>query len=184
MTEPGTPADTPDRTLAPAPTPAPAAAFPPLILGAAGLLPQGAAVLAAAFGGPKLYYTALAIGYAYAVLIFSFLGGLWWGLAAGGAARVGIGATRGEKVPGWLWVAAVCPSLIALLSFMPWVYGHPWPGPSLILIGLCIAASPLIDGKIVAHPAIPTPPWWMRLRWALSLGLGSATLALGLIAQR
>ena len=63
-------------TETPAHSPAASATAIPLwprILGAAGLLPQVAAVLAAAFGGPQLYYTALAIGYAYAVLIFSFV---------------------------------------------------------------------------------------------------------------
>lgn len=149
----------------------------PRILGTAGLLPQVAAVLAAGFGGSQVHYSALAIGYVYAALIFSFLGGLWWGLAA--AASLG-----GKPIPGWLWLASVTPSLIALLSFMPWVYGDPWPGPSLLLLGGCIMASPLVDRQISTLPSPLTPPWWMRLRWALSLGLGSATLALGLVATR
>jgi hypothetical protein len=156
-------------------------ALSPLILGGAGLLPQGAAVLAAMFGGPQYHYSALAIGYAYAALIFSFLGGLWWGLAAAASARAEAGS--GETVPSWLWVAAVAPSLIALLTYMPWIYGDPWPGPSLIVLGIAIAASPLIDRRIAALGPQWCPRWWMRLRWTLSLGLGKATLLLGVIAH-
>jgi Protein of unknown function (DUF3429) len=147
----------------------------PAVLGFAGLLPPVAAVLVAGFAGPRFHYTALAIGYAYAALIFSFLGGLWWGLAAAASAR-------GDQVPSWLWFVSVIPSLVALICFMPWFHGDPWPGPSLFLLGAGIAASPLVDRQISRGPACLTPPWWMRLRWALSLGLGSATLALGIVA--
>ena len=148
----------------------------PLWLGGAGLLPQGAALLAALWGGPEWHYAALAIGYGYAALIFSFLGGLWWGIAAAASAR-------GETAPGWLWVAAVSPSLIALLTYMPWVFGDPWPGPSLILLGIAIMVSPLIDRSIAGKYPGWTPPWWMPLRFTLSLGLGAATLLLGIVAH-
>ena len=148
----------------------------PLILGGAGLLPQFAAVLAAVFGGADWRYAALAIGYGYAALIFSFLGGLWWGIAAAAQAR-------GDTAPGWLWVAAVAPSLIALLTYLPWVFGDPWPGPSLIVLGIAIAASAMIDRTLVARHPGWCPPWWMPLRYNLSFGLGSATLALGAVAH-
>ena len=107
---------------------------------------------------------ALAIGYAYAALIFSFLGGVWWGLAL-----------RQDKAPLWIYVVAVLPSLIGVATYLPWIWGYRWPGPSLIILGLLVAASPLVDLKIGGSPA-----GWMQLRWILSLGLGSLTVVLGL----
>lgn len=141
----------------------------PRLLGFAGLLPQLTCVLAAWFGGSEWHYSALAIGWAYAALIFSFLGGLWWGLAAGANAR-------GEAVPKWLWVASVIPSLIALITIIPWLIGEPWPGPSLMLLGISIAVSPLLVDR---HLSNLTPSWWMGLRWPLSLGLGGLSILLG-----
>ena len=75
-------------------------------LGLAGLLPQGLVVAALVFGGPEVRFTALSLGYAYAALIVSFLGGAWWGLAAIG----------GSRTPRWAWIAAVLPSLLALAT--------------------------------------------------------------------
>ena len=53
-----------------------------MVLGAAGVLPQVAALVAVLAGDPAWTFGALALAYAYAAIIFSFLGGLWWGLAA------------------------------------------------------------------------------------------------------
>ena len=142
----------------------------PRLLGFAGLLPQFAFVVAAWLGGPEWHYSALALGWAYAALIFSFLGGLWWGLAAGASAR-------GETVPNWLWIAAVIPSLLALATLVPWLIAQPWPGPSLLLLGVAITLSPFLVDR---HVSEITPQWWMSLRLPLSLGLGALTLALGL----
>ncbi|MEZ5744017.1 MAG: DUF3429 domain-containing protein [Sphingomonadaceae bacterium] len=143
--------------------------FWPRWLGLAGLLPQTACLLAAWLGDPQWHYAALAIGFGYAALIFSFLGGLWWGIAA---SRM----REGERVPGWLWIASVLPSLIALAAFVPWVFGAEWPGPSLIVLGAGIIASLWVDRRI----APSCPDWWMRLRVPLSLGLGTLTVLLGL----
>ncbi|EDX80246.1 hypothetical protein BBAL3_1403 [Brevundimonas sp. BAL3] len=66
------------------------------VLGFAGLLPQAAAVAVLILGGPDVRFAALSLAYAYAALIFSFLGGVWWGLAA--MARGG--ATRPWRRPG------------------------------------------------------------------------------------
>ena len=89
---------------------------PPLarLLGFAGLLPQLACALAKWFGSEEWRWTALAMGWAYAALIFSFLGGLWWGLATAALAR-------GAQVPHWLWLAAIAPSLLALLTYSSFI---------------------------------------------------------------
>ncbi|WAT17657.1 DUF3429 domain-containing protein [Aurantiacibacter sp. MUD11] len=143
----------------------------PRRFGYAGILPQLACVLAAWFGPPEWQWSALAIGWAYAALIFGFLGGLWWGLAAAAP-------DEGRNAPGWLWVAAVTPSLFALATFLPWVFGASWPGPSLLALGAALLVTPLVDARLVTI----RPVWWMRLRIPLSLSLGGLTIALGVAA--
>lgn len=80
------------------------------VLGLAGVIPQAVALLATFSEGDR--YIGLAAGYFYAALIFSFLGGLWWGLAI-----------AHEDVPDWIYGATVMPSLLAFLSGVPWITG-------------------------------------------------------------
>lgn len=142
----------------------------PRILGIAGLLPQFAFLGVLYLGPEEWRYAALSLAFAYAALIFTFLGGMWWGIAAAAPA-----AERRQSL-GWLWVAAVCPSFIALAAFVPWTFGWTWPEPSLAMLGGAILLSPAIDGRL--GPLAPR--WWMALRTPLSLGLGIATLAIAL----
>ena len=121
-------------------------------------------------GGDAWRFGALALGWLYAALIFSFLGGLWWGLAA----------AAGPRAPGWLYCISVLPSLLALATLAPWLIGEPWPGPSLVWLGLGILASPLVDRRIAALGL--TPPWWLALRLLLSAGLGLMAIVMGLAA--
>ena len=139
------------------------------LLGYAGLLPQGLVLASLVFGGPEIRFTALSLGFAYAALIYSFLGGVWWGLAA--ASRL--------PVPGWLWAAAVLPSLFALVTAWPWATGHEWPGPSLVVLGVLIMTSALVDLKL--RSLSMTPEGWLSLRMPLSLGLGFMTLLAGVM---
>jgi Protein of unknown function (DUF3429) len=141
----------------PAPFPKPA-----LILGYAGLIPPAICV-ALLFSGEEYRWFALTGGFGYAALIFSFLGGLWWGQAV----------ERGDVRP-WIYGTAIAPSLIAFCLYMPWALGWEWPAPQLVILGLCIAASPLVDRKVGDLAEA-----WMRLRWRLSLGLGLLTMVLG-----
>lgn len=140
----------------------------PRLLGFAGLLPQLAAGYVLLENNPDWRFTALAMAYAYAALIFSFLGGLWWGLAA----------AAGERAPKWLWIAAVIPSLIALASAWPWATGGNWPGPSMIALGAGLITSLVVDWRL-QHSGM-APAWWLSLRVPLSLGLGGITVAIGL----
>lgn len=140
----------------------------PRLLGFAGLLPQLVAGYVLLENNPDWRFTALAMAYAYAALIFSFLGGLWWGLAA----------TAGDRAPKWLWVAAVIPSLVALVSAWPWATGGSWPGPSMVTLGLGLIASLMVDWRVQNRGI--APEWWLSLRVPLSLGLGGITLAIGL----
>ncbi|KQN35349.1 DUF3429 domain-containing protein [Sphingomonas sp. Leaf38] len=145
--------------------PAAGGGIPPIarLLGLSGLLPQLGAVALLLSGDPQSRYAALAIAYAYAAIILSFLGGLWWGLAA-----------RTDSPPRWLWFASVAPSLIALITAWPWMVGLRWPGPSLVVLGLSLIAALCVDRALVRDGI--APPGWMALRVPLSLGLGVLTM--------
>ena len=149
-----------------APSPLPSLAR---ILGYAGLLPQAFLMAALVLGGPDVRPTALGLAFAYAALIYSFLGGVWWGLAA--AAHT--------PVPRWIWAVAVLPSLLALATAWPWATGQAWPGPSLVSLGVLIMASAIVDLRLRSLGM--TPQGWLSLRLPLSIGLGALTLVAGLI---
>jgi Protein of unknown function (DUF3429) len=136
-------------------------------LGFAGLLPQSLAVLLALDSASR--YVALAAGYFYAALILSFLGGLWWGLAA-----------AASKPPQWSFAAAVGPSLLAFATGVPWMIGTTWPGPSLIVLAVALVASLSVDLRLRRLELMSGDLFALRVR--LSLGLGALTLALGLLA--
>ena len=142
----------------------------PRWLGLAGLLPQFTCVAVLYAGPAEWREAALAIAFAYAALILSFLGGMWWGIAAAAP------AAQRRKALGWLWIAAVLPSLVALACFLPWALGWEWPEPSLVMLGGALLVSLGVDAKLGAL----APRWWMTLRVPLSTGLGLATIAAAL----
>ncbi len=134
-------------------------------LGYAGLLPP-LLCAAYAFDGGKWQWTAQAVAFGYAAVIFIFLGGVWWGI---GIAR--------EDSPRWIFGVAVMPSLLALAAYIPWIIGWDWPGPSLVALGVLITLSPLVDALIAQDTA-----GWQMLRLRLSLGLGGLTTLTGFAA--
>lgn len=138
-----------------------------LALGYAGLLPQ-ILCLAMILAGHEWRYAALAGGFAYAAAIFSFLGGVWWGQAV----QSGRGTARA-------YLVSVLPSLLAVALFLPWTFGWEWPGPALLYLGALILLSPVIDRALGFAPGD-----FLRLRLHLSIGLGSLTIALGLLSDR
>lgn len=137
----------------------------PRALGAAGLLPQGAAALLVALHQPLLANVAVLLAAAYAALILSFLGGLWWGLAAASPAA-----------PRWLWLAAVAPSLWALAALAGGI-ALGWPPATLLPLALAILLSLLVDRRLTALGI--APHWWLRLRVPLSAGLALLTAIVG-----
>ena len=142
----------------------------PRWLGLAGLLPQITCVAVLYAGPAEWREAALAIAFAYAALILSFLGGMWWGIAAAAP------AAQRRKALGWLWIAAVLPSLVALACFLPWALDWAWPEPSLVILGGALLVTLGVDAKLGAL----APRWWMALRVPLSTGLGLATIAAAL----
>ncbi|SIN61184.1 Protein of unknown function [Parasphingorhabdus marina DSM 22363] len=148
---------------------APGKSLPPsaLWLGLAGLLPQ-TLCLVLVFDDQHRF-SALAAGWLYAALIFSFLGGVWWGLGV-----------ADERPPAWLFPIAVLPSLIAFASGIPWMIGTTWPGPSMLLLGAGLILALFVDRALFRRQIMSAAMF--RLRILLSAGLGSLTLALGLLA--
>ncbi len=147
--------------------------MPPLarLLGLAGLLPLIALVVLLASGGaPAWRGAAVALGLGYALLILSFLGGLWWGLAA----------AMQRPVPGWVWVVAVVPSLLcwAVMALVGLQVIAVEQGLAVTGGGLLLAL--LVDRALVA--AALAPGWWLGLRYPLSLGLGGLSMAAAALA--
>lgn len=140
--------------------------FSARLLGFAGLLPPLICLMAVFDDGTR--YMALGAAYFYAALIFSFLGGFWWGLAV---------ASPGA--PQWVYGAAVVPSLLAFVSAVPWMIGMTWPGPSLGLLGIALIAALWVDVRLNRLGIMPD--WMLSLRILLSVGLGAVTLALAVL---
>ncbi len=138
-----------------------------LVLGYAGLAPQ-ILCLAMVLSGHEWRYSALGGGFAYAAAIFSFLGGVWWGQAV-----------QSGRATAGAYGVAVLPSLVAVALFLPWTFGWEWPGPALLYLGALIGLSPIVDRALGF-----ASPDFLRLRWHLSLGLGSLTIALGLLSRQ
>ena len=142
----------------------------PKWLGFAGLLPQMALVVVAYWGPADWHEAARSIGAIYAGLILTFLGGTWWGIAAG--------APAAERRSGlaWVWIAAVLPSLIVFALLIAWTLGLLPLEPMMVMLGSALLVALGVDARLASL----SPRWWLRLRVPLSIGLGSATLALAL----
>lgn len=142
----------------------------PRALGALGLLPQGAAALLAALDPPLLRAAGVMLASGYAALILSFLGGMWWGLAAAAPAS-----------PRWTWLAAVAPSLWALACLVAGL-AIGLPNVALVPLALAVLLTPLVDRRLAALGL--APHWWMRLRVPLSVGLALLTAIVAVLAWR
>jgi vacuolar-type H+-ATPase subunit I/STV1 len=162
--EPAVGAPAADSAASSPPTPA----GPFVWLGYAGLIPPmallGMLVLhRGTLAAPML--VAVAIG--YAALIFSFLGGVWWGLLAGSGRRVGFASAA----------LSVMPSLVALVLVFATTRA-PVIAP-LMLAGF-VALSPVVDCELARHGLVPR--WWLPLRLVLSVSLAGLTAAAVLVA--
>ena len=133
-----------------------------MLLGFAGLAPQFAAVTLIALGWGHI---GLPVALAYPLLILSFLGGIWWGVAM---------QRRERQAP--LVALAVVPSLVALalLAVMTLTGRTGW---TLVGIGTAILLTLLVDRRLVATGDAPAD--WMQLRIPLSVGLGGLTIVAG-----
>ena len=143
------------------------------LLGLSGLLPQWACLAVLVAGPEGWHYWAISIAAIYAAAILSFLGGMWWGLAASASFR--------SRVPAFVWFAAVTPTLVAVAAMLPWIFGYSFPGPSLWAMGGGIGLSVAIDAWL-RRTLADVPQWWLALRIPLSTGLSVATMACAWLA--
>ncbi len=148
----------------------------PLILGYAGLLPQIAAVATCVFGGSSDVGPMFAFG--YAIMILSFLGGIWWGFAMR-TPEAGDGkdaATWGQgRIACWAVVPSLFGAALILLSVAHIVALH-W---ALVLLGSAVVTTLLIDRRL--SDAGHAPAGWMAMRIPLSVGLGGLTILSGIM---
>lgn len=137
-------------------------------LGPAGLTPQ--ILLAAVVLGFPVQFSssASALALIHSALILSFIGGAWWGLAA----------RQQGRVPSWIWLAAVAPSLIAFAAIGAGTIGQS-PGQGLMITGASLVAALGVDFKMVAIGLCPAG--WLRLRVPLSIGLGGLTMIIAAV---
>lgn len=142
---------------------------PVRLLGLSGLLPQMLCLAVDLLDpmSPETSGTA-AMGLAYAALILSFLGGMWW------MAALQQGVTRT-----WPYLVAVLPSLLGWLALLPLAVGFDGIGIGLTLVGFLLLCSPLVDRALVR--LIPMPGGWITLRVMMATGLGLLTLLLAMV---
>lgn len=142
---------------------------PVRLLGLSGVLPQVLCLGAVLFerGSPSANGLA-ALGLAYAALILSFLGGLWWMAAL----------QRGVTAAG-PYVVAVMPSLLGWVALFPVAFDFDNVRSALGFVGVLLLLSPLVDRYL--GRSIPLPAGWVRLRVMMGGGLGLLTIALALV---
>ena len=134
-----------------------------LALGFAGLLPQMAAVALALDRDRGTPLFALA----YALLILSFLGGIWWGFAM---------RRPDDPAQGRLALVAVVPSLAAAgIAIATFHTGRLDLG--LVAAGVARMLTLPVDRALAGGGDAPAD--WMRLRVPLSIGLGALTILAG-----
>ncbi|GAA4020211.1 hypothetical protein GCM10022280_20620 [Sphingomonas swuensis] len=127
--------------------------LPALLLGLAGLIPPAVLTAVAVLDLGLFAPSTPGFVRTYAAIILSFLGGTWWAFACK------------EERPRWpLLVVAVIPSLAAW-----WAIFTFQPAEGLFGLAILLLASLLVDGLLMRRRL--APPWWLKLRLPLSLGL-------------
>jgi len=139
------------------------------ILGAGGLIPMLAAVAFAA-GAPQPFgFPLVHAALVYAAMILSFLGGIYWGFASSAFAW---NATE-MNAPRVLGLS-VLPALAGWLAvFLPNRAGS---------VGLALAFIAVLLLDWLSGELGYAPPWWMRLRVALTAGMVVLLLLLAVVA--
>ena len=76
-------------------------------------------------------------------------------------------------------ILAVLPSLLAVALLLPWSFGSGRPGPALLSLGALVMLSPLVN-RALGDAAGD----FLRLRLHPSIGLGTLTIVVELLAPR
>lgn len=139
---------------------------PARMLGFAGLIPQLLALLLTATHIDAALGAMMALG--YAMLIVSFLGGIWWGFAM----RAGARQPR-------MAALAVIPTVVAFALVVARLAGFraDW---ALVAIAAVLMLTLVVDRMFLEEGI--APPGWMGLRVPLTIGLAVLTIATGVVA--
>lgn len=137
----------------------------PALLGPAGLLPQLAALAVATLAPVEWRFAGVTVAQFYAAAILSFLGGIWWGLAA-----------AADDPPVWIWVAAVVPSLWATATLFLLVFG--WNDAALLLLAAGLLGALLVDRALWRGGLMPGWLWHLRVRLSVRLAIITGCMAL------
>ena len=142
-------------------------------LGFAGLLPQGAALAGVVWGGPDWVAYAIVVAIAYAAIILSFLGGIWWGIAMG--RRVGQTRLAVLAIAPSLWVFATMLGMLAAgkAGVVVELY-YAWGATAL---AAALLATIAVDARL--ERSGEAPAGWTGFRVRLSVGLALLTAAAG-----
>jgi hypothetical protein len=138
---------------------------PVRLLGYAGLLPQ-AALLLLILGLHDPTGIVHGMAFFYAALIFSFIGGIWWGFAMRRASGQGV-----------LALLAILPTLGTIVLVAVAVHGSlRW---AMVALASAIMLTLPVDRRLAASSEAPTG--WMGLRVPLSLGLATLTILAAMV---
>jgi len=107
----------------------------------------------------------LALG--YGAVIASFVCGVHWGLFMG----------QSERVPVNLLVTS---NVGALLAWGFLALGQVWVSGAAIGLALLLAVLLALDGVLLQQGSVE--PWFRRLRWMASVGLGLGLVVWGMLA--
>jgi Protein of unknown function (DUF3429) len=148
----GHPQSTTERDMtAPTPSPQPIP-LTAAVLGGSGLLPFMALAFAPALSSELLGRATLPLLATYGVVILSFMGAIYWGLAMAAPSR--------DR--DWLYTASVIPALIGWFaqSFLA-------PPTAAKVLALAFALLFAFDWRAASLGL--SPPWYLRLRLPLTL---------------
>lgn len=139
---------------------------PARLLGFAGLIPQLLALMLTATRIDPALGAMMALG--YAMLIVSFLGGIWWGFAM-----------RAEERQPQMAALAVVPTVVAFALVVARLAGFraDW---GLVAIAVVLMLTLVVDRMFLEEGV--APPGWMGLRVPLTIALAALTIATGVVA--
>lgn len=138
-------------------------------LGAGGALPFLAGAAMAAVDSGALAAQAIAAAIVYGAVILSFLGGVFWGVAAATRGPVGSGDDRDR-----LLLIGVMPSLAGWGAALA-------PASVACFLLAAVFLAVLLADRWAAHRRW-LPRWWMRLRVRLSLIVAAALIVTGIFS--
>jgi hypothetical protein len=157
-----------------------------IVLGVAGLIPFVVCGLGAVGYDAAWAARNMAALIAYGAVILSFLGGVHWGFALGGAAPVATVPTGGRLVTAERarLVLGVVPSLVGWLALLLMMLSLEWAALAVLIAGFI--ATVVVEHQASRRGLVPQAGY-IWLRWGLSVVVVAmlvTVLTLRLLGQR